>query len=211
MSFWLSTYDYSSRFTIFMSHDHHYLNILKLPETGCIYRFRIQFMAVYDSSRHKQVSDCLKPNPALGNSFEYVFCEIAAFFVQEEMSPFHGPHTFGRDRLAQDSAVCCAWTTVEQSRHYRTDSTLVGHYVDHSWYTPTERLRHCMVADELVSNMHQAIGNNHADVIMFILRVKGFILHPLNGHPSVSLLLRGSAPNNDNVLCDVHNLSMKIR
>ena len=29
---------------------------------------------------------------------------------------------------AQDSAVCCAWTSVEQYRHYRTDSTLVGHY-----------------------------------------------------------------------------------
>ena len=137
-------------------------------------------MTVYDSSRHKQLSDCLKPNPALGNSFEYVFCEIAALFVQGEMGLFHGPRPFGWDRLAQDSAVCCAWTTMEQSIHYRTDSTLVGHYVDQSWYTPTERLRHRMVADALVSNRHQAIGNNHADVIMFILRVKGFILHPLN-------------------------------
>ena len=67
----------------FMSHNHHYLNILKLPETGDIYRFGIRFMTAYDSSRHKQVSNCLKPHPALGNSFEYVFCEIAA---QEEMS-----------------------------------------------------------------------------------------------------------------------------
>ena len=97
-------------------------------------------------------------------------------FVQGEMSLVYSmaPHTFACDWLAQDSAVCCVWTSVQQSRHYRTDSTLVGHYVDQSWYTPT------MVADAMGSNSRQAISNHHADLIMFILRVKGIILHPLN-------------------------------
>ena len=76
------------------------------------------------------------------NEFENVFCEIAAILSRgDELSLFRGPHAFACGWLAQDSAVYRAWTSVEQSRHYKTDSTLVGHYVDHSWYTPTE-LRH---------------------------------------------------------------------
>ena len=70
-----------------------------------------------------------------------VFCEMAAILSRGKLSLFHGPHTFARDWLAQDSAVCRTWTSVEQSIHYRTDPTLIGLYVDHSWYTPTE-LRH---------------------------------------------------------------------
>ena len=31
------------------------------------------------------------------------------------------------------------------------------------------------------------------------------------GHPSVSLLLTGSPSDNDDALCDVHNVSMKTR
>ena len=51
------------------------------------------------------------------------------------------PDTFARDWLVQDSAVFCAWMSVEQSRLYRIDSTLIGHFFYHSSYTPTQ-IRH---------------------------------------------------------------------
>ena len=65
---------------------------------------------------------------------------------------------------------------MEQSRHYRTDSTLVCHYVE--THRPSYAI--AMVVDALVSNRHQAISNHHSDVIMVILQVKDIILHPLN-------------------------------
>ena len=133
-------------------------------------------MTVYDTSCHKQVSDCLKPNPALGiHSWKCIWIGL----LRNSYHFVLGPHTFARDCLTQDSAACRVWTTMEQSRHYRTDSTLVGHYVDHSWYTPIEL---CMArfADSLASNRRQATSNQHAGVIMVILRVKGIISHPLN-------------------------------
>ena len=61
---------------------------------------------------------------------------------------------------------------VEQTRHYRTHSTLVCHYFGHSWYTRTE-LR-------LMWNRHRAISNHHAHLIIVILHVSGIMSHPLN-------------------------------
>ena len=53
---------------------------------------------------------------------------------------------------------------------------------------------------------------------MIILRVTDVIIHPSNkqfsrevGHPIVFLLLTGSPSDNENALCDIHNLSMKTR
>ena len=133
----------------------------------------------------------------------------------DELSLFHGPHTFARDWLAQDSAVCCAWTSVEQSTRLDTKYTPLT-LITPDKHRPSYAI--AMVADALVSNWRQAISNHQGDVIIFILRVQGIILHPLNkscarvvGHLSVSLLLTGSPSDNDNVLCDVHNLSMKTR
>ena len=69
------------------------------------------------------------------------------------------PDTFARDWLVQDSAVFCAWMIVEQSRLYRIDSTLIGHF----FITPhTHRPRYAIaiVADALASNKNE---NNEMD------------------------------------------------
>ena len=82
---------------------------------------------------------------------------------------------YARDGLTQDPAVRRAWTSVEQSRSYRTDSSLVG-------TTDTHRPSYAiaMVADNLMSDRHQTISIHHADFLMIILRVTDIILHPLN-------------------------------
>ena len=50
--------------------------------------------------------------------------------------------------------------------------------ITHDTHRPSYAI--AMVADALASNRLQAIGNYHADVIMFIMRVKCVILHRLN-------------------------------
>ena len=158
-------------------------------------------MTLYDASYHKQVWDWLKPNPALRNSFMKMHLNMSARvlrnggdFVQGgggETSLFRGPHTFAHDWIAQDSVVCRTWTSMEQSRHYRTDNiTLINPETHRSSYAIA------MVAHALASNRRRAIINHRTDVIMVIKRVKGFKLQPLNnvrersrGRPPVSFFV----------------------
>ena len=75
-----------------------------------------------------------------------------------------------------------------------------------------------MVADAMASNRRQAISNHHADLITVILCHKYHVTVIKQtifqrgrevGHPLVSLLLTGSPSDNDNVVCDIRNLSIK--
>ena len=136
-------------------------------------------------------------------------------FVQGEMSLLGGPHTFARDWLAHDSAVCWAWTTMEQSGHYRTDTTLISHYVDHYWYTPTELCHRdvCRCPGVKWAPGHQqppywcdygyiACQRYHITSIKQAMFERGRKV----GHPSASFLLTDSPSDHDDALCDVHNL-----
>ena len=78
-------------------------------------------MTVYDTTCHKQVSDWLKPNPTLGNSFMKMHLNMSSHvlrnggdFVQVEMSQvYSAAHIPSRG-----IAVCRAWTSMEQSMHH---------------------------------------------------------------------------------------------
>ena len=127
---------------------------------------------------------------------------IRDHFVQRRwVKSFSRPTYLRVIAWAQDSAVCCAWTSVEQSRHYRTNSPLVGHYhyvFYHSWYKPTE-LRYRKLCRCLASNRHQAISNHRAREV------------ERSATRQFLCSLTSSPSDNDNVLFDVHDLSMKFR
>ena len=70
-----------------------------------------------------------------------MFSEMVTILSREIWVKFipRPAHTFARDWLTQDSVACGrAWNSLDTCR---ADSTLIGHYIDHSWYTPT-KLRH---------------------------------------------------------------------
>ena len=130
-----------------------------------VYASLRQFITLYDTSCHKQVSDRLKPIPAIGNSFMKMHLNKSSAkkgpfnLPRRSWVLFHGPHPPVRDWLAQDSAVSRAWTSVERSRHFGTDSNF-GISLRWALLIHIDRDTHtiAMIADALASNRRQTIS-----------------------------------------------------
>ena len=113
------------------------------------------------------------------NAFEYVFYEIAAIlsrrrWVKSFSWSTYLPmwlHVYMATTRCQSGMAGGAWNSIDT-----TEQTPLWYVI--TLGTPDTHTRPiAMVADALMWNKHQAIINNHADLIMVIVCVTSIMLH----------------------------------